>query len=114
MPRKRIELGHEVEHLSILDQKGKLDRKREPDIDGGLLLEIHRRMLFNRRFDEAGSATDKNTAFTKPDIDLRRPVLKIFFVGDTASGRAGVGRETVSASIGRLANILPMWSMLRT
>jgi len=53
MPRKKIELGHDVEHLSILDEKGTLDRKLEPEIDEELLLKMHRTMLFSRRFDEA-------------------------------------------------------------
>ncbi len=53
MPRKKFEPGHDVEHLSILDEKGKLDSRLEPEIDDELLLKMHRTMLFSRRFDEA-------------------------------------------------------------
>ena len=52
MPRKKINLPYKVEYLSILDEKGQLDRKLEPDIPDELLLKLHRAMLLGRRFDE--------------------------------------------------------------
>ena len=52
MPRKAIPLPYRVEYLSILDEKGHLDRELEPDIPAELLLKIHRGMLVTRRLDE--------------------------------------------------------------
>ncbi len=52
MPRKRIDLPYEVEHLSILDEDGNLDAELEPNISDELLLRLHRAMLLGRRFDE--------------------------------------------------------------
>jgi pyruvate dehydrogenase E1 component alpha subunit len=52
MPRKKINLLYKIESLSILDEKGQLDRKLEPDIPDELLLKLHRAMLLGRRFDE--------------------------------------------------------------
>jgi pyruvate dehydrogenase E1 component alpha subunit len=52
MPRKKINLPYNVEYLSILDEKGKLDEKLEPDIPKEILLNLHRAMLLGRRFDE--------------------------------------------------------------
>ena len=52
MPRKKINLAYKVEYLSILDEKGQLDRKLEPDIPDELLLKLHRAVLLGRRFDE--------------------------------------------------------------
>ena len=52
MPRKKINLPYQVDYLSILDEKGKLDTKLEPDIPEELLLRLHRAMLLGRRFDE--------------------------------------------------------------
>ena len=53
MPRKEIDIDQVVQHLSILDENGNLDQELEPDIDDELMLEMHRTMLFSRRFDEA-------------------------------------------------------------
>jgi len=52
MPRKKISIPSKVESLSILDEKGKLDKDLEPDIPEELLLRLHRAMLLGRRFDE--------------------------------------------------------------
>ncbi|MGE5620717.1 MAG: pyruvate dehydrogenase (acetyl-transferring) E1 component subunit alpha [Sphingomonadaceae bacterium] len=52
MPRSQIDLPHRVDHLSILDENGHLDRELEPEMPEGLLLKIHRHMVLARRFDE--------------------------------------------------------------
>jgi pyruvate dehydrogenase E1 component alpha subunit len=52
MPRKKITLSETVETLSILDEKGRLDKELEPDIPEDVLLQLHRTMLLARRFDE--------------------------------------------------------------
>lgn len=52
MPRRKINIADKVEYLSILDDKGQLDKKLEPDIPEELLLRIHRTMLLARKFDE--------------------------------------------------------------
>lgn len=52
MPRNPVELPHRVETLSILDEKGQLDKELEPAIPDDLLLKLHRGMLLARRFDE--------------------------------------------------------------
>jgi len=52
MPRNRINIREKVEYLSILDEKGQLDEKLEPDIPEELLLKLYRAMVLGRRFDE--------------------------------------------------------------
>jgi len=52
MPRKKINIPSRVEYLSILDEKGKLDKDLEPDIPDELLLKLHKAMVLGRRFDE--------------------------------------------------------------
>ena len=52
MPRKKVKISTRVDHLSILDEKGKLDKNLEPKIENSLLVELHRAMLLSRRFDE--------------------------------------------------------------
>ncbi|MCJ7830062.1 MAG: pyruvate dehydrogenase (acetyl-transferring) E1 component subunit alpha [Desulfobacterales bacterium] len=52
MPRKKIAIADRIDYLSILDEKGKLDKKLEPKIPDELLLRLHRAMLLARRFDE--------------------------------------------------------------
>ena len=53
MPRKKINIpDFKVEYLSILNEKGELDEKLEPEIPEELLLRLHRAMLLGRRFDE--------------------------------------------------------------
>lgn len=53
MPREVLDLPHQVEYLSILDEDGNLlDEDLEPDIPEDRLLELHRTMLLARRFDE--------------------------------------------------------------
>ena len=52
MPRVTIELSHQIERLSILDEDGNLDDSLEPEIGDDLLLRLHRMMLLGRRFDE--------------------------------------------------------------
>lgn len=52
MPRKEIDLQHQVEYLSILDAEGRVDAGLEPALPEDLLLKIHHAMLLARRFDE--------------------------------------------------------------
>lgn len=52
MPRKKIELAGDIEHLSILDENGNLDSALEPQIADETLLQLYRFMLLGRRFDE--------------------------------------------------------------
>ncbi|MBU2498803.1 MAG: pyruvate dehydrogenase (acetyl-transferring) E1 component subunit alpha [Proteobacteria bacterium] len=52
MPRSKIDIPCHVEHLSILDETGRLDKGLEPEIPEELLLKLHRAMLLGRRFDE--------------------------------------------------------------
>ena len=52
MPRKNITLSEKIEYLSILDEKGNLDKTLEPDISQDTLLQLHRTMVLGRRFDE--------------------------------------------------------------
>jgi pyruvate dehydrogenase E1 component alpha subunit len=52
MPRKKITISEKVEYLSILNEKGQLDQKLEPDIGEDVLLKLHRTMLLARKFDE--------------------------------------------------------------
>ncbi|MFO7965372.1 MAG: pyruvate dehydrogenase (acetyl-transferring) E1 component subunit alpha [Desulfobacterales bacterium] len=52
MPRKEIDLPYTIEYLSVLDEKGHVDKDLEPDIPDETLLNLHRTMLLSRRFDE--------------------------------------------------------------
>ncbi len=52
MPKKEIELPYRIEYLSILDEKGKVDKDLEPGLKKDFLLKLHRGMLLGRRFDE--------------------------------------------------------------
>jgi pyruvate dehydrogenase E1 component subunit alpha len=52
MPRKKITISDKIEYLSILDEKGQLDKELEPDISEDVLLKLHRFMVLGRRFDE--------------------------------------------------------------
>jgi pyruvate dehydrogenase E1 component alpha subunit len=52
MPRKKITIPSKIESLSILNEKGQLDKALEPDIPEELLLRLHRAMVLGRRFDE--------------------------------------------------------------
>ena len=52
MPREKIELPYAVDHLSILNEKGELDKELEPEISEDLLLKLHRFMVLGRKFDE--------------------------------------------------------------
>jgi pyruvate dehydrogenase E1 component alpha subunit len=52
MPRKRIKIPTDIDYLSILDEKGKLDKNLEPDVPEELLLKLHKAVLLGRRFDE--------------------------------------------------------------
>lgn len=51
MPRQEIDLPN-IEHLSILDEDGNLDKDLLPDLDEEFLRKLHRYMLLSRRFDE--------------------------------------------------------------
>ena len=52
MPRTRLELSFQVEHLSILDSEGNLDTALEPEIPPPTLQAMYRAMLLGRRLDE--------------------------------------------------------------
>ncbi|MBT8371882.1 MAG: pyruvate dehydrogenase (acetyl-transferring) E1 component subunit alpha, partial [Deltaproteobacteria bacterium] len=52
MPRRKIDLSNTVEYLSILNEKGQLDKKLEPDIPEELLIQLYRGMMLARKFDE--------------------------------------------------------------
>lgn len=52
MPKKDIELEYKIQHISILNEDGELDSELEPEIPEDLLVEMHRKMLLTRRFDE--------------------------------------------------------------
>lgn len=52
MPRKKIDLPHTMEYLSILDAGGEVDTELMPDLDEGQLQHMYRMMLLSRRFDE--------------------------------------------------------------
>jgi pyruvate dehydrogenase E1 component alpha subunit len=52
MPRKKIELPYTVDYLSILSEKGELDKELEPDIPEDVLLKLHRFMVLGRKFDD--------------------------------------------------------------
>jgi pyruvate dehydrogenase E1 component alpha subunit len=52
MPRKKIVISDKVEYLAILNEKGQLDDKLEPDIGEELLLKLYRGMILARKFDE--------------------------------------------------------------
>ncbi|UCF90642.1 MAG: pyruvate dehydrogenase (acetyl-transferring) E1 component subunit alpha [Desulfobacterales bacterium] len=52
MPREKIILPDHIEYLSILDEKGQLDKELEPNLPAELLLRLFRFMVLARRFDE--------------------------------------------------------------
>ncbi len=52
MPREKIKLPDTIDHMSILNEKGELDKSLEPDISGELLLRLYRAMQLARKFDE--------------------------------------------------------------
>lgn len=52
MPRKEINIPDKIEYISILNEKGELDKALEPDIPEELLLRLFRTMLLARKFDE--------------------------------------------------------------
>jgi pyruvate dehydrogenase E1 component alpha subunit len=52
MPRNKIDLPYHVDYLSILNDKGYLDKTLDPELVDERLLEMHRAMLLGRRFDE--------------------------------------------------------------
>jgi len=52
MPRKKIKLPYAVDYLSILNEKGKLDKELDPDIPEDMLLKLYRFMVLGRMFDD--------------------------------------------------------------
>jgi pyruvate dehydrogenase E1 component alpha subunit len=52
MPRSKINISDKIEYLSILDEKGTVDKTLEPKIPNTLLIKLYRSMLLTRRFDE--------------------------------------------------------------
>ncbi len=52
MPKTRITLPDGIDHISVLDETGRLDASLEPKIDPEVLRRLYRVMLLARRFDE--------------------------------------------------------------
>ena len=52
MPKTPILFSHQPEYLSILDEKGNVDKSLEPELPVEFLLKLYRSMLLGRRFDE--------------------------------------------------------------
>ena len=52
MPRKKINIANKLEYLSILNEKGQVDKKLEPNIQEELLIKLYRCMMLARKFDE--------------------------------------------------------------
>jgi pyruvate dehydrogenase E1 component alpha subunit len=52
MPRTKIDVPHQVDYLSILDETGKIDQELEPEISDEMLRKLYRAMVFGRRFDQ--------------------------------------------------------------
>ncbi|RJR41532.1 MAG: pyruvate dehydrogenase (acetyl-transferring) E1 component subunit alpha [Desulfobacteraceae bacterium] len=53
MPKTVLDIPFcKVEYLSILDEKGNLDKELEPDLPEEFLVRLYRAMLLGRRFDE--------------------------------------------------------------
>lgn len=52
MPRSKIDIPGQIDHLSILDENGNLDTELEPEISNEDLLKMYKYMLLGRRFDE--------------------------------------------------------------
>lgn len=52
MPRSQIEIPDKIDYLSILDDKGRLDKDLEPEIASETLVKLYRTMLLTRRLDE--------------------------------------------------------------
>jgi pyruvate dehydrogenase E1 component alpha subunit len=52
MPRKDINISEKLEYLSVLNDKGELDKSLEPNISEDVLLKLYRTILLSRKFDE--------------------------------------------------------------
>lgn len=52
MPRTPVDIGQTIDHLSILDENGRLDEALEPSLDGDRLVALYRAMVLGRKFDE--------------------------------------------------------------
>jgi pyruvate dehydrogenase E1 component alpha subunit len=52
MPRKPIELPYKIEHISVVDEEGNIDKALEPKLSGDELKTMYRFMLMGRRTDE--------------------------------------------------------------
>ena len=52
MPRQQIEITDKITYLSILNEKGELDVKLEPNVPEEILVKLYRTMMLARRFDE--------------------------------------------------------------
>ncbi len=52
MARTKIEPSDHIEYISILNEKGEVDRELEPEIPRELLLRLYRSMIRGRKFDE--------------------------------------------------------------
>jgi len=52
VPRTNLDIDTRIEHLSILDEHGNVDRALEPNLPDELLVRMYRYMLATRRLDE--------------------------------------------------------------
>lgn len=52
MPKKTIDIEHDLTHLSILNEKGEADESLAPKLNGDTLVTMFRNMLATRRLDE--------------------------------------------------------------
>ncbi|MFP4148143.1 MAG: pyruvate dehydrogenase (acetyl-transferring) E1 component subunit alpha [Nitriliruptoraceae bacterium] len=52
MPRTEVALEARLERLEIMDADGRIDEDLLPELDGQLLVDLHRAMVLGRRFDE--------------------------------------------------------------
>jgi len=55
LPRKKITLENTIDSLSILDEKGKVDKKLEPKLSKDDLLKLFRAMPFSFGFEASSS-----------------------------------------------------------
>lgn len=52
MPRTTIDVASNLDHLTILDADGSVDRELEPDLPEAALVRMYRTMLLSRKFDD--------------------------------------------------------------
>lgn len=52
MPRTRVDLPYVVEHVSVLDEEGRVDEALDPQLPPDILRELYRTMLLSRAYDD--------------------------------------------------------------